>query len=46
MNRDAPILPGFFLEKYIGKTKEQNAGKIGGNFENWAPKNGNLAHYV
>ena len=28
--RDAPILAAKFLEKYVGKSKEQNAGKIGG----------------
>ena len=31
--RDAPILPAKFLEKYVGKSKEQNAGKIGGKLE-------------
>ena len=31
--RDAPILPANFLEKYVGKSKEQNAGKIGGKLE-------------
>ena len=45
--RDAPILPAkFFLENYIGKSKEQNAGKIGGKLEKWALRNGNLAHFV
>ena len=28
--------------KYVGKSKEQNAGKIGGKLEKWAPRNGNL----
>ena len=37
-------MPAKFLEKYIGKSKEQNAGKIGGKLEKWAPRNGNLAH--
>ena len=45
-NRDAPILPAKFLENYVGKSKEQNAGKIGGKLEKWAPRNGNLAHFV
>ena len=31
--RDALILPAKFLEKYVGKSKEQNAGKIGGKLE-------------
>ena len=31
--RDAPILPAKFLENYVGKSKEQNAGKIGGKLE-------------
>ena len=44
--RDAPILPANFLEKYVGKSKEQNAGKIGGKLEKWAPRNGSLAHSV
>ena len=44
--RDAPILPEKFLEKYVGKSKEQNAGKIGGKVEKWAPRNGSLAHFV
>ena len=44
--RDAPILPTNFLEKYVGKSKEQNAGKIGGKLEKWAPRNGSLAHFV
>ena len=44
--RDAPILPANFLEKYIGKSKEQNAGKIGGKLEKWAPRNCSLAHFV
>ena len=44
--RDAPILPANFLEKYVGKSKEQNAGKIGGKLEKWAPRNGSLAHFV
>ena len=44
--RDAPILPENFLENYVGKSKEQNAGKIGGKLEKWAPRNGNLAHFV
>ena len=43
---DAPILPANFLEKYVGKSKEQNAGKIGGKLEKWAPRNGSLAHFV
>ena len=46
MVRDAPILPAIFLENYVGKSKEQNAGKIGGKLEKWAPRNGNLAHFV
>ena len=29
MVRDVPILPAKFLENYVGKSKEQNAGKIG-----------------
>ena len=32
----------FCLEKYFGKSKEQNAGKIGGKLEKWAPRNGIL----
>ena len=44
--RDAPILPANFLEKYVGKSKEQNAGKIGGKLEKLAPRNGSLAHFV
>ena len=44
--RDAPILPENFLENYVGTSKEQNAGKIGGKLEKWAPRNGNLAHFV
>ena len=46
LSRDAPILPAKFLENYVGKSKEQNAGKIGGKLEKWAPRNGNLAHFV
>ena len=46
MCRDAaPILPANFLGKYVGKSKEQNAGKIGGKLEKWAPRNGRLAHF-
>ena len=41
--RDALILLAIFLEKYVGKSKEQNAGKIGGKLEKWAPRNSNLA---
>ena len=44
--RDAPILPAKFLEKYVGKSKEQNAGKIGGKLGKWEPRNGNLAHFI
>ena len=33
-SRDAPILPAKFMENYVGKSKEQNAGKIGGNWKN------------
>ena len=33
---------GKILEKYIGKSKEQNAGKIGGKLEKWAPRNGHF----
>jgi len=32
-SRDAPILLAEFLEKYDGKSKEQNAGKISENLE-------------
>ena len=32
--RDAPIFPARFLEKYVGKRKEQYAGKIGENWDN------------
>ena len=46
LTRDAPILPAKFLENYVGKSKEQNAGKIGGKLEKWAPRNGNVAHFV
>ena len=39
------ILPANYLEKYFGKSKEQNAGKISGKLEKWALRNGsNLAH--
>ena len=44
--RDALILLAKFLEKYVGKSKEQNAGKIGGKLEKWARRNGNLANFV
>ena len=44
--KDALILLENFLENYIGKSKEQNAGKIGGKLEKWAPRDGNLAHFV
>ena len=37
---DVLILLANFLEKYVGKSKKQNAGKIGGK---WAPRNDNLA---
>ena len=33
-NRYTLILPAKFLEKYVGKSKEQNAGKIGGSWKN------------
>ena len=46
LSRDAPILPANVLEKYVGKSKEQNAGKIGGKLGKWAPRNGSLAHFV
>ena len=46
MFREAPILPANFLEKYLGKSKEQNAGKIGGKLEKWELRNGNLVHFV
>ena len=46
ISRDAPILPAKYLENYVDKSKEQNAGKIGGKLEKWAPRNGNLAHFV
>ena len=45
-HRDEPILQEKFLEKYIGKSKEQNAGKIGGILGKWAPRKSNLAHFV
>ena len=41
--RDVPILLEKFLEIYVDKSKEQNAGKIGGKL---APRNGDLAHFV
>ena len=44
--RDVPILLAKLLEKYVGKSKEQNAGKIGGKWEKWAPRNDKLAHFV
>ena len=42
IGRDSPILPAKNLEKYVGKSKEQNAGKVDGKLEKWAPRNGNL----
>ena len=41
--RDAPILLEKFLEIYVDKSKEQNAGKICGKL---TPRNGDLAHFV
>ena len=44
-SRDAPILPANFLENYIGKSKEQNAGKIGGKLEKMGTKEWQLGTF-
>ena len=46
MCRDAPILLAKVLEKYVDKSKQQNARKIGGKLEKQAPRNGNLAYFL
>ena len=43
--RDAPILAENFLENYIGKSKEQNAGKIGGKLEKMGTKEWKLGTF-
>ena len=42
---DAPILPAKFLEINVGKSKEQNAGKIGGKLEKMGTKEWQLSTF-